>query len=97
MHGNATRSIAVVCVAVSIAHSIGHGLSGLRSVLSFDARETEMPSFTRAAACLRFADVIRLSVPISSSFPQRPQFESSVCHRSYSALVTNGCVFVPCG
>jgi len=56
------------------------------SVAASDARDTVTPSFTSAAACFRFAGVIRLRVPSSSSFPHRPQFESSVCHRSYSAL-----------
>src|SRR5437899_7858110 len=96
MHGNPTRSSALDGVAVSMDHSIGHGLSGLFSALSSEESETETPSFTNAAASLRLAGVMSLSVPISSSFPQRPQFESSFCHRSYSAFVTSGCLAVPC-
>src|SRR5262249_42643664 len=97
MHGNSTLSIAIDCVAVSMPHSMGHGLSTSFSALSFEAIEIEMPSFTSAAACLRLAGVMRLSVPSSSSFPHRPQLDNSVCHRSYSAFVTRGCVAVCCG
>src|SRR5579863_10339851 len=50
--------------------------------------ETETPSLTSAAACLRLAGVIRLTAPIWSSLPQRPQFESSVIHWSTMAAVT---------
>src|SRR5678816_431312 len=84
------RSIAADAVAVTMAHSTGQGTSTPFSVAAFDASETATPSFTSAAACGRFAGVIKLSVPSSSSLPQRPQLESSVCHRSYSTLVTNG-------
>src|SRR5215510_14732577 len=97
MHGKAIRSIAVDCVAVSMAHSMGHGLSASFSALSFEAREIETPSFTSAAACLRLAGVMRLRVPSSSSFPHRPQLDNSVCQRSYSAFVARGCVAVCCG
>src|SRR5215510_6963774 len=97
MHGNPTLSIAIDCVAVSMPHSMGHGLSISFSALSFEAIEIEMPSFTSAAACLRLAGVMRLSVPSSSSFPHRPQLDNSVCQRPYSAFVTRGCVAVCCG
>src|SRR5215831_10675769 len=96
MHGNATLSIAIDSVAVSMLHSMGQGFSVFFSVLSSDDNETEIPSFTNAAACLRLAGVIRLSVPSSSSFPHRPQLESSFCQRSYSAFVTSGCVAFCC-
>src|SRR5262245_12090169 len=59
-------------------------------VAAFEASDTEKPSFTRAAACFRLAGVIRLSAPISSFGPHRPQFESSFCQRSNSAWVTSG-------
>jgi len=49
-------------------HSMGQGFSVFFSVLSSDDNETEIPSLTNAAACLRLAGVIRLSVPSSSSF-----------------------------
>src|SRR5436853_7582775 len=97
MHGKAILSIAVDCVAVIMDHSIGQGLSGSFFVLSSEAREIEIPSFTSATASLRLAGVIRLRVPSSSSFPQRPQLDSSRCHRSYSAFATRGCVAVPWG
>src|SRR5262245_26394098 len=64
-------------------------------VAAFEASDTAKPSFTRAAACFRFAGVIRLSAPISSFGPQRPQFESSFCQRSNSAWVTRGCDAAP--
>src|SRR5262249_19326842 len=95
--GNPTLSMAMDCVAVSMPHSIGHGLSTSFSALSLEAIEIEMPSFTSAAACLRLAGVMRLSVPSSSSFPHRPQLDNSVRHRSYSAFVTRGCVAFCCG
>ena len=51
--------------------------------------ETEILSLTSAAACRRFAGVIRFSAPISSSLPQRPQFDSSVFRRSNCARLTD--------
>src|SRR4051812_2513411 len=63
-----------------------------RSVLTSPASETLTPSFTRAAACLRLAGVIRLLAPTWSSLPQRPQFESSVFQPSYWALLGAGLV-----
>src|SRR5947209_10325366 len=48
------------------------------------------PSFTSANADLRLAGVFRLSVPSSSSFPQRPQFDNSVCQASNCASLTRG-------
>src|SRR5712692_11779488 len=50
--------------------------------------DTMVPVFTRAAACLRFAEVIRFRAPSSSSLPQRPQLESSVIHRANCSFVT---------
>src|SRR5215469_5893713 len=50
--------------------------------------DTETPSFTRAAACFLLAGVIRFRVPIWSSLPQRPQFDSSFFQRSYSSGLT---------
>src|SRR5579863_8275381 len=50
--------------------------------------ETETPSLTSAAACLRLAGVIRLTAPIWSSLPHRPQFESWVIIWSTVAAVT---------
>src|SRR5512145_493666 len=90
IHGYPMRSVAADEVAVTMAHSTGQGTSTPFSVSAFEASDTATPSFTSAAACARFAGVIRLSVPSSSSLPQRPQLESSVCHRSYSTLVTSG-------
>src|SRR5262245_1762797 len=84
------RSMAADEVAVTIAHSTGQGTSTPFWVSAFEASETVTPSFTSAAACARLAGVTRLSVPSSSSLPQRPQLESSVCQRSYSAFVTRG-------
>src|SRR5208283_521603 len=49
--------------------------------------DTEIPSFTSAAAALRFAGVIRLIVPAWSSWPHFPQLESSVIQRSTSSFV----------
>src|SRR5262249_55252254 len=45
-------------------------------------------SLTSAAACFRFAGVIKLRAPSWSSLPHRPQFDSSFFQRSTSALVT---------
>src|SRR5256885_5419998 len=90
MQGYPIRSVAPDSDAVSIAHSFGHGTSISFFVAAFDARDTETPSRTNAAAALRFAGVMRLRAPISSSFPHRPQFDSSVCQRSNSACVTRG-------
>src|SRR5207247_9928603 len=44
----------------------------------------------RATACLRFASLIRFMAPSWSSFPQRPQFESSVIHLSTCCFVIAG-------
>src|SRR5579883_2372533 len=90
MQGNATRSVAPVCVAEVIAHSAGHGTSTAFSKDVFVDSDTGTPSFTSANAALRLAGVIRLSVPSSSSFPQRPQFDNSVCHASNCASLTRG-------
>ena len=68
--------------------SYGVGLSTACTVSASAESDTDTPSFTSAAACLRFAGVIRLSAPISSSLPQRPQFERSFFQRAYSASVT---------
>src|SRR5262245_14939805 len=91
------RSVAALCDAAVIAHSAGHGTSGAFAVAAFDASETAKPSLTSAAAALRFAGVIRLSAPISSSLPQRPQLVSSVCHFSYWPAVTSGWFGEVCG
>src|SRR4051812_7280375 len=64
------------------------GLSTALIVSVSAANDTETPSLTRAAACLRFAGVIKFNAPISSFLPHRPQFDSSVFHRSYSSTVT---------
>ena len=71
--------------ALTIFHSIGHGLSRVRSRLAIDASDTVNPSVTRSAAARRFSGVIRFSAPISSSGPQRPQLESSSNQASYCA------------
>src|SRR5262245_40684613 len=48
----------------------------------------DRPSLTRAAACLRLAGVIRFDAPISSSGPQRPQFDTSfIASRNSASLV----------
>src|SRR5258705_2241303 len=96
MQGNATRSVAPVGVEVVIAHSAGHGTSMAFSKNVFVDKDTGTPSFTRANAALRLAGVIRLSVPISSSFPQRPQFDNCVCQASYCASLTRGRRGDPC-
>src|SRR5215470_5361362 len=90
MHGNATRSVAPVCELEVIAHSAGHGTSTAFSVDVLVESETGTPSFTSANAALRLAGVIRLSVPSSSSFPQRPQFDNSVCQASNCFSLTRG-------
>src|SRR6266568_8926600 len=90
MQGNATRSVAPVGEVEVIAHSAGHGTSTAFSVDVFVDSDTGTPSFTSANAALRLAGVIRLSVPSSSSFPQRPQFDSSVCQASNCASLTRG-------
>src|SRR5262249_12754908 len=74
-----------------MAHSTGQGTSTFFSVYAFEASETDTPSLTSVAAALRFAGVTRFSVPSSSSLPHRPQFVSSVRHRSYSACVIRAC------
>src|SRR5262245_28066746 len=90
MQGNATRSVAPVCDVAVMAHSAGHGTSMAFSVNVFVDSDTGTPSFTSANAALRLAGVIRLSVPSSSSFPQRPQFDNSVCQASNCASLTSG-------
>src|SRR5882724_7865215 len=90
MQGNATRSVAPVCDVAVIAHSAGHGTSTAFSVNVFVDSDTGTPSFTSANAAPRLAGVIRLSVPSSSSFPQRPQFDNSVCQASNWASLTRG-------
>src|SRR5262245_18898727 len=78
-------------------HSTGHGTSTPFWVSAFEASDTATPSLTSRAAWARLASVMRLSVPSSSSLPQRPQLVSSVCQRSYSALVMSGREDVLCG
>src|SRR5262249_54189490 len=90
MQGNAARSVAPVCETEVIAHSAGHGTSTAFSKNVFVDSDTGTPSFTSANAALRFAGVIRLSVPSSSSFPQRPQFDNSVCQASNCVSLTRG-------
>src|SRR5215475_14341250 len=90
MQGNATRSVAPVCDVLVIAHSAGHGTSTAFSMDVFVDSDTGTPSFTSAKAAMRLAGVIRLSVPTWSSFPQRPQFDNSVCQASYWASLTRG-------
>src|SRR6516162_7092242 len=50
-------------------------LSTAFSRLAKRASDTTTPSFASASACLVFSGVTRLSVPRSSSLPQRPQLE----------------------
>src|SRR4030095_16853575 len=90
MQGNATRSVAPWCVEDVIAHSAGHGTSTSFSKNVFVDSDTGTPSFTRANAARRLAGVIRLSVPSSSSFPQRPQFDTSFSQPSYCVWLTRG-------
>src|SRR5262249_30019975 len=90
MLGNATRSVAPVCETEVIAHSAGHGTSRAFSKAVFVDSDTGTPSFTSASAALRFSGVIRLIVPSSSSFPQRPQFDNSFCQASNCASLTTG-------
>src|SRR4030095_5640644 len=90
MQGNAIRSVAPVCDVLVIAHSAGQGTSMAFSVNVLVDSDTGTPSFTSANAALRLAGVIRLSVPSSSSFPQRPQFDNSVCQASNCASLTRG-------
>src|SRR5436190_20526444 len=90
MQGNATRSVAPSTLAEVIAHSAGHGTSMAFSKTVFVDSDTGTPSFTSANAALRFSGVIRLSVPSSSSFPQRPQFDNSVSQALNCASLTRG-------
>src|SRR5215475_11002701 len=90
MQGNAMRSVAPVCDEEVMAHSAGHGTSTAFSVNVFVDSDTGTPSCTSANAALRLAGVIRLSVPSSSSLPQRPQFDNSVCQASNCASLTRG-------
>src|SRR5512134_1086456 len=50
-------------------------VSGVMSVVMGRAQVTLSPAVTSRAAAWRLAGVIRLTVPSSSSLPQRPQFE----------------------
>src|SRR5262245_22244917 len=68
----------------------GLGLSTASSVLKSWAIDTDIPSLTSAAACLRFAAVIKLAVPSRSSFPQRPQLLFAWNSASNSAAVMVG-------
>src|SRR2546425_1818852 len=54
------------------------------------AQEITLPLRTRLAARLTTSGVMKLSVPISSSGPQRPQFRNLVQYSSSSAGVTAG-------
>jgi hypothetical protein len=63
-------------------------LSIALSVSASPASDTEKPSLTRAAACLRLAGVIKFIVPISSSLPQRPQLLRSFFHCSNCSALT---------
>src|SRR5215468_723183 len=80
-----------------IFSSNGDGLSAAFSISSLRAREYETPSFTKAAACLRFVAVIRLMVPNWSSLPHRPQLDSSFIHWSTIAFDTVACVWARTG
>src|SRR5262245_2782660 len=91
------RSMAAPADTLTMLHSTGHGTSTPFSVSAFEDSDTATPSLTSLAAWARLASVTRLSVPSSSSLPQRPQLVSSVCQRSYSALVTSGREDVLCG
>src|SRR6516165_3457855 len=66
----------------------GSLLSGACAVSTGCSSETEMPSFTEAAACFTLAGVMRFTLPFWSSLPQRPQFESSFIQRSNCVLST---------
>src|SRR4026208_509574 len=66
----------------------GDPLSTAFSTSVSRASDTDTPSRTSAAACLRLAGVMRLSAPISSCVPQRPQLESSFIHPSMTVLVS---------
>ena len=55
--------VAPLSVAEVIAHSRGHGTSTAFSVMPLVDSDTDTPSFTSASAAMRFAGVIRLSVP----------------------------------
>src|SRR5262245_30507270 len=90
MQGNAIRSVAPVCEVLVMAHSAGQGTSMAFSVNVLVDSDTGTPSFTSANAALRLAGVIRLSVPSSSSFHQRHQFDNSVCQASNCASLTSG-------
>src|SRR5690349_538732 len=84
-------------VSVSIANGSGSAavatiespsglpLSALRTGSASRDSDTVTPSLTLASARFRVSSVIRLTVPRSSSAPQRFQFESSVIHRSIVA------------
>src|SRR4026209_2202260 len=90
MQGNATRSVAPESDVEVMAHSAGHGTSTAFAVKPFVDSETGTPSFTSAIAARRVAGVTRLSVPIWSSLPQRPQLDNSVCQALYCASLTRG-------
>src|SRR5260370_1407991 len=90
MQGYAIRSVTVSGASVVNAHSVGQGLATSLVALASRARDTENPSLASASARLRLAGVTRFNVPSSSSVLQRPQLESSVCQRKYSAGVTRG-------
>ncbi len=51
-------------------------VSAVMSVVIGRAQVTLTPALTRRAAAWRRAGVIRLTVPSSSSLPQRPQLDS---------------------
>src|SRR6201994_5098303 len=90
MQGKPTLSVAPVSDVVVIAHWAGQGTSTAFSVNPLVDSDTGTPSFTSANAAIRLAGVIRLIVPSSSSFPQRPQFDNSVCQASNCASLTRG-------
>src|SRR3982074_2596927 len=96
MQGKPTLSVAPVSDVGVIAPWAGQGTSTAFSVKPLVDSDTGTPSFTSANAALRLAGVIRLSVPSSSSFPQRPQFDSCVCQASYCASLTSGRGGDPC-
>src|ERR1700761_1082377 len=70
-----------------VLRTIGGGLSTASLVSALRAMEKETPSLTVPIAALRLAGVIKLTAPIWSSAPQRPQLESCFCRRTKSAGV----------
>src|ERR1700744_5998691 len=76
-----------------VLRSIGVGLSTACLISALRAMEKDTPSFTVCSAALRLSGGIRLTAPIWSFAPQRPQLEISFCSLRKACGVALGRAF----